>query len=87
MSNSSVIDIGEFLIAFEAALKCVYQVSDPVTELHEAVEAFDEFQVNNHTFVADFVRVRGDMISSDREAAAFMYALVAILKMADYEFV
>jgi hypothetical protein len=41
----------------------------------EAVQAFDEFLPYHHGFVDEFVKYRGDFLSSDREAAAFMFAM------------
>lgn len=41
----------------------------------EATEAFDDFVKQHRDFVREFVNYRGDFISSDREAAAFMFTL------------
>ena len=41
----------------------------------EAVNSFDEFVKTHGDFVGEFVKFRGDLVSSDREAAAFMFAL------------
>ena len=41
----------------------------------EAVNSFDEFVKTHGDFVGKFVKFRGDLVSSDREAAAFMFAL------------
>jgi len=46
-----------------------------LTFYNEAVTAFDEFLKTNNKFVGEFVKHRGDFVSSDREAAAFMFAL------------
>jgi hypothetical protein len=46
----------------------------------EAVAAFDRFVKTNGDIVGQFCRHRGDFIASDREAAAFMFALEAMSK-------
>ena len=38
----------------------------------------DDFLKEHNDFVGEFVRYRGDFISSDREAAAFMFALESL---------
>ena len=43
--------------------------------MQRAITAFDEFLPTHKEFVGEFVKYRGDFISSDREAAAFMFAL------------
>ena len=69
------ININDFLIDFEQEYEYLYDNDDNVAGFDEAVEAFDNF-VREHTeFIGDFVRFRGDFISSDREAAAFMFTL------------
>ena len=40
-----------------------------------AVNSFDEFVKTHGDFVGEFVKFCGDLVSSDREAAAFMFAL------------
>ena len=46
----------------------------------EAVDAFDEFIKDERraAFVGEFAKYRQDMVTSDREAAAFMFALDAL---------
>lgn len=87
MFNSVEIDIDEFLSKFEKVLAVCYMAYDQVVGFEEAVEAFDDFELRNRPFVEDFVRLRGDPVSSDREAASFMFALKAMLKDARYKFV
>ena len=41
----------------------------------EAVNAFDDFAKSHGNFIKEFVQYRRDFISSDREAAAFMFAM------------
>jgi len=55
----------------------LYSNSDRVAGYDEAVKAFDEFlaTAEGKELVQKFVTYRGDFISSDREAASFMFAL------------
>lgn len=41
----------------------------------DAVDIFDRTAEENADFIGEFIRLRGDFISSDREAAAFIYAV------------
>lgn len=50
------------------------------TYADDAVEAFDEFSQKHKEFVREFAKYRGDFISSDREAAAFMFALESMME-------
>lgn len=85
--HSVKIDIDEFLARFEEVLSVCYMAYDQVVGFDEAVEAFDDFDLRNRPFVEHFASFRGDPVSSDREAASFMFTLKAMLKEADYEFV
>ena len=58
------IDIVKFLEVFNREYDFLYDNDDNVAGYEEAVDSFDEF-----------VNFRGDFVSSDREAAAFMFAL------------
>lgn len=58
------INIQDFLKKFNDEYKFLYDSNGTVCGEKEAVKAFD-----------DFVKQHGDFISSDREAAAFMFAL------------
>lgn len=69
------IDIDRFLEQFKKEYDFLYDNNDRVAGYHEAVSEFDEFVSSHKEFVSEFVRYRGDFISSDREAAAFMFAL------------
>lgn len=60
---------------FEKEYEFLYDHNDNVAGVREATDAFDEFLKTHKDFVSEFVRFRGDFISSDREAAAFMFAL------------
>ena len=55
----------------------LYSNRDRVAGYDEAVKAFDEFlaTAEGKELVQKFVTYRGDIISSDREAASFMFAL------------
>lgn len=67
-------NIKEFLDQFNKEYEFLYNHNN-VAGYDEAVTAFDEFAPNHKEFVSEFVKYRGDFISSDREAAAFMFAL------------
>lgn len=71
------INITEFLKRFHEEYDFLYNNDDNVAGFDEAMEAFD-WAIQDRKFadfVGEFVRYRGDFISSDREAAAFMFAL------------
>lgn len=69
------INIHEFLKKFNQEYRFLYDNCDRVAGYCEAVDAFDAFAPQHKVFVSEFVKYRGDFISSDREAAAFMFAL------------
>lgn len=69
------INIEKFLNEFNKEYSYLYENDDFVAGYDEAVEAFDAFAPANKDFITEFVQYRGDFISSDREAAAFMFAL------------
>ena len=71
------ININQFLNDFQKEYQFLYDNQDQIIGYKEAVEAFDCFIENdNHKqFIYDFVSYRKDFISSDREAAAFMFTL------------
>ena len=69
------------IYAFAEQFKKEYQFlyhHDNVPGYDEALEQFDAFAAENPDFVREFVNFRGDYISSDREAAAFAFALEAV---------
>lgn len=70
------INIYEFAKQFNKEYQFLYE-HDNVAGYDEAVDAFDEMMENEdfRRFVSGFVSYRQDLISSDREAAAFMFAL------------
>lgn len=69
------LDIHDFSKRFAKEYKFLYDNRDNVAGYREAVGAFDDFAKTHGGFVCEFVKFRGDFISSDREAAAFMFAL------------
>ena len=69
------IDIEKFLKKFNQEYSFLYEHKDNVAGFREAVEYGDHFISKNPEFVGEFVRYRGDFISSDREVAAFMFAM------------
>lgn len=87
MSNQSVqneagkvvgIKIEEFEDRFNKEYDFLYENDDNIAGYKEAVAAFDKFLESNSEFVGAFAAHRGDFISSDREAAAFMFALASM---------
>lgn len=52
----------------------LYDLRDQDPKYHEAVTAFDDYAHNHPYEIGEIVDQRGDFISSDREAAAFMFA-------------
>ena len=73
------INIHEFAKKFRQEYSFLYENRDRVAGFREAVDAFDEYLEKDiggfKKFVGEFVDFRKDFISSDREAAAFMFAL------------
>lgn len=72
------IDIQKFLEQFNKEYSFLYDARDRVAGAREAAAAFDAFAAAHSAFVGEFVKYRGDFVSSDREAAAFMFALGAL---------
>ena len=72
------IDIREFLRQFNREYEFLYKHNDMVTGYYEALDAGDKFIKKHPDFIKEFVKYRGDCISSDREVAAFMFALEAM---------
>lgn len=69
------ININEFFKQYLAEYEAIYETQGYICGFDDAVDAFDEFLASHQEFVAEFAAYRGDFISSDREAAAFMFAL------------
>ena len=70
------ISIEEFTSDFSNMYSFLYRNNDHVAGFGEAVAAFDEFAEKHTAFVCKFIDHRGDAITSDREAAAFMFTLM-----------
>ena len=73
--NVKNINIYEFAKEFGKEYNFLYEHNDNVAGYEEAANAFDDFLFRHKNFVVEFVNYRGDFISSDREAAAFMFAI------------
>ena len=76
-SNSRIhnISMEKFYEQFQKEYHFLYDCRGYVAGYEEAVSAFDRFQIDHADFVREFAQYRGDVVSSDREAAAFMFAL------------
>ncbi len=72
------ISVKDFLEKFNNEYKFLYDSDGTVCGEKEATKAFDDFVKQHGDFVREFVMLRGDFISSDREAAAFMFALDSV---------
>lgn len=72
------INIKDFFEQFKKEYNFLYDNRDNVAGYDEAVSFFDEFIKNHVDFVGEFAKYRGDFIASDREAAAFSFALEAM---------
>lgn len=73
-------NINKFLKQFEKEYSFLYEHRDNVAGYREAVEDFDKAMRLEwfRDLVSEFARFRGDLITSDREAAAFCFALDAM---------
>lgn len=75
-------NIHEFAKKYSEEYSFLYKNQDRVAGYREAVDAFDEYLKNDiggfRKFVGEFASYRNDLISSDREAAAFMFALESL---------
>lgn len=69
------INIYKFAEQFNKEYKFLYDNHDMVAGYDEALEEGDKFIAEHGDFVGEFVKYRRDFISSDREVAAFMFAL------------
>ena len=73
------VDIKTFVERFEKEYAFLYENGNEVAGYYEAVEAGDEFIRNNPEFVEEFCNCRGDLLTSDREVAAFAFVLSDVL--------
>lgn len=69
------IDIAAFLEKFNREYQFLYDNHDNVAGYAEALAAGNQFFKSHPDFIAEFARYRGDALTSDREIAAFMFAL------------
>ena len=72
------VNMKELLEKYENIYETIYAARDNVPGFDEAVDSFCLFLNSNFELVCAFDKCRGDVISSDREAAAFMFALKEI---------
>lgn len=72
------VDMRRFAKQFAKEYNFLYNNNDNVAGYRDAVDFFDGFVKHHGDFVGDFAKYRGDFISSDREAAAFAFALAAV---------
>lgn len=73
------IDIKRFLEKFNSEYRFLYENNDNVAGYDEALREGDKFIENHPDFIIEFVKYRGDFITSDREVVAFMFALSDII--------
>jgi hypothetical protein len=71
------IDYNRLLSQFRKEYNFLYDNQDHVAGYSEAVEFFDQFikTASGREIIGKFATLRQDIITSDREAAAFMFAL------------
>lgn len=75
MAEIKNINISQFAEQFQKEYDTLYENDCADEGMKFAVWAFNDFAKKHKDFISEFVKFRGDFISSDREAAAFMYAL------------
>lgn len=68
-------DIAEFLEKFNKNYDFLYDHNDNVAGYYEALEYGEKIINEQPEFVREFVKYRGDFLSSDREVAAFGFTL------------
>lgn len=73
------INIQEFSRKFGEEYEFLYDNHDNIAGYRDAVREGDEFIKTHPEFVGEFCKYRGDIISSDREVAAFMFALSSMI--------
>lgn len=69
------INIATFFEKFNEEYQFLYDNHDNVAGYAEALAAGNRFFEAHPNFIAEFARYRGDPLTSDREIAAFMFAL------------
>lgn len=70
-----MVDTRKFLETYRKEYNFLYNADGYVAGYDEAVDAFDKFLKEKPEFVSEIAKARGDIFSSDREAAAFMFAM------------
>lgn len=73
------VNIKAFAERFVQEYDFLYTHGDAVAGYHEALAAGDRLIARHPDFVGEFARYRGDLITSDREVAAFAFALSELL--------
>ena len=73
------INIREFYKRFQKEYDFLYEHDDRVAGYHEALSFGDDFIKAHPDFVNEFNAYRQDFLSSDREVAAFAFALSAYM--------
>lgn len=74
------INIENFLNEFRKEYDFLYENNDRVAGYEEALDFGDEMILKHPDFVSEFAKYRGDILSSDREVAAFAFALEKYLE-------
>ena len=69
------LNIAAFLEKFNQEYQFLYDNHDSVAGFLDALETGNQFMYDHPDFIAEFIRFRGEPITSDREVAAFMFAL------------
>lgn len=81
-ANTYTFHFPTFLDRFRDEYEFLYEARDRVAGYDEAVQEFDKTiaaSENFAKFVREFAAYREDPITSDREAAAFMFTFYALL--------
>ena len=68
-------DIAKFWDRFKENYNFLYDNNDRVAGYYEALDYGEKIIHEKPDFVGEFVRFRGDFLSSDREVAAFGFTL------------
>lgn len=75
------LNIHKFLDKFNENYDFLYDNKDNVAGYSEAVSFGDTFISDHADFVGEFVTFRGDILSSDREVAAFAFTLLDFIEI------
>jgi len=79
------ISIKRFHAKFNEMYSFLEEHKHEIDNYQEAVAAFDALLQENPIFVSEYVKYRGDFISSDLEAASFMFAYAECVEEEDDE--